>query len=105
MPGQGDNIVFWGHVLRFKATPNIPAPFARVAELKPGSEIIVTTEKGDQVRYTVRESVQVTPDQVQYILPSGKEQLTLVSCIGDKVISNGFVTKTHRLVTIADLAQ
>lgn len=105
MPGQGDNIVFWGHVLRFRATPNIPAPFARVEQLQPGAEIIVTTEKGEQVTYRVTESVQVTPDQVQYILPTGKEQLTLVSCIGDKVVSNGLVTKTHRLVTIADLAQ
>lgn len=105
MPGQGDNIVFWGHVLRFKATPNIPAPFARVEQLKPGAEIIVTTEKGEQVTYRVTQSVQVTPDQVQYILPTGKEQITLVSCIGDKVISNGLVTKSHRLVTIADLAQ
>lgn len=105
MPGEGENIVFWGHVLRFRDTPNIPAPFARVQELQPGAEIILTTEKGEQVRYTVSESVQVTPDQVQYILPTGREQLTLVSCIGDKVISNGFVTKTHRLVTIAELAQ
>ena len=24
-PGQGENIVLWGHVLRFKATPDIPA--------------------------------------------------------------------------------
>lgn len=105
MPGQGNNVVFWGHVLRFKAKPNIPAPFARVEELNPGDEIIVTTALGEEARYRVTQEVRVKPDQVQYILPTGKEQLTLVSCIGDKVISNGFVTKTERLVTIAEPVQ
>lgn len=105
MPGQGENVVFWAHVLRFKATPNIPAPFARVAELKPGAQIVVTTAGGKQMRYQVTQSVRVKPSEVQYILPTGKEQVTLVSCIGDKVIENGFVTKTERLVTIAEPVQ
>jgi LPXTG-site transpeptidase (sortase) family protein len=103
MPGQGDNIVFWGHVLRFKATPKIPAPFARVKELKIGAEIILTTAKGEKARYKVTQTVQVTPDQVKYILPTGKEQVTLVSCIGDNVVAGGSVaTKKYRLITIAE---
>ncbi|HEX6291402.1 MAG TPA: class F sortase [Herpetosiphonaceae bacterium] len=102
MPGQGDNVVFWGHVLRFKNRPNIPAPFARVKELKPGAEIILTTAKGQKAYYRVTRAVQVTPDQVSYILPTGKEQVTLVSCIGENVIVQGNVTKKYRLVTIAD---
>lgn len=105
MPGQGDNIVFWGHVLRFKAQPKIPAPFARVKELRPGASIFVTTETGQRAEYKVRTAVQVTPDQVSYILPVGKEQLTLVSCIGDNVIAGGGVTKKYRLITIADRVQ
>lgn len=105
MPGQGDNVVFWGHVLRFKSRPNIPAPFARVKELNPGASIFVTTAKGQRAHYKVRTSVQVTPDQVSYILPVGKEQVTLVSCIGDNVIAGGGVTKKYRLITIADLVQ
>jgi LPXTG-site transpeptidase (sortase) family protein len=102
MPGQGDNIVFWGHVLRFKNAPKIPAPFARLRELKPGAEIILTTANSQKARYKVTHSVQVTPDQVQYILPTGKEQVTLVTCIGDNVIVNGSVTKQYRLIIIAD---
>lgn len=102
MPGQGENVVFWGHVLRFTATPQIPAPFARVHELKPGDRITLTTARGDQAQYAVTKAVQVTPDQVQYILPTGKEQVTLVSCIGDNVISNGSLTKQFRLITIAE---
>ena len=102
MPGQGENIVFWGHVLRFKAAPKIPAPFARVKELKPGDLVIVTTANGAEARYKVTQSVQVMPDQVKYILPTGKEQVTLVSCIGDNVVSGGEVTKQYRLITIAE---
>lgn len=105
MPGQGENVVFWGHVLRFKAQPNIPAPFARVKELQPGASIFVTTETGQRAEYKVRTAVQVTPDQVSYILPVGKEQVTLVSCIGDNVIAGGGVTKKYRLITIADRVQ
>ncbi len=102
MPGQGENIVFWGHVLRFIATPDIPAPFARVKELKAGDAIVLTTAKGQEVHYKVTQAVQVTPDQVKYILPTGKEQVTLVSCIGDNVVAGGELTKKFRLVTIAE---
>lgn len=105
MPGQGENIVFWGHVLRFKSAPKIPAPFARVNELKPGAIIVLTTATGEQRRYQVTKSLQVTPDQVKYILPTGKEQVTLVSCIGANVISGGSLTKKYRLITIAEPVQ
>ena len=101
MPGQGDNVVFWGHVLRWQDAPDIPAPFARVEELTPGAEINVYTANGDVFRYQVTEAVQVRPDQLEYILPTGEEQVTLVSCIGDNVIVDGTLTKEFRLVTIA----
>lgn len=100
-PGEGDNIVFWGHVLRWQDSPEIPAPFARVQELAPGAEITISTANGGVFRYQVTEAVQVTPDQVQYILPTGDERVTLVSCIGDNVIVEGWLTKEFRLVTIA----
>ena len=105
MPGQGDNIVFWGHVLRFKSTPKIAAPFARVKELQPGAEIIVTTANGTTFRYHVTRAVQVTPDQVEYIMPTRQEHITLVSCIGDNVVVAGSVSKKYRLVTIAEPVQ
>ena len=101
MPGQGSNVVFWGHVLRWIDTPQIPAPFARVRELEPGAEIIVITALGDERRYRVAYHVQVRPDDVEYILPTATEQVTLVSCIGDNVIQDGDLTKEFRLITIA----
>lgn len=102
MPGQGENVVFWGHVLRFKHAPNVPAPFARLKEAKIGDTVQVFTADGAVHNYIVSEQVWVTPDQVEYILPRGRELVTLVSCIGDKVVVDNSVEMTHRLITIAE---
>lgn len=101
-PAQGSNVIFWGHVLRWKDSPDIPAPFARVHELQPGAEIIIATADGREHRYRITQQVQVRPEDVQYIYPTTSERVTLVSCIGDKVIQNGTLTKEFRLVTIAE---
>ncbi len=103
-PGAGENIVLWGHVLRFRATPDIPAPFARVKELALGAEIVLYDAAGAARRYVVTEQVWATPDQVAYILPQGREMLTLVSCIGDRVVVDNSLELTHRLITIAEPA-
>jgi sortase (surface protein transpeptidase) len=105
-PGQGDNIVFWGHVLRFRSTPNIPAPFARLKELKVGANVVLYDRAGGAHRYVVTRQVWATPEQVEYILPQGREQITMVSCIGSQVISGGeVVDMTNRLITIAEPAE
>lgn len=100
-PGQGENIVLWGHVLRFRKAPQIPAPFANIDRLQIGSEILLYSADGTAFRYVIARKERVTPDQVQYILPTGDERLTLVSCIGDRVIVDENVELTHRLITIA----
>jgi sortase (surface protein transpeptidase) len=102
-PGVSENVVFWGHVLRFRETPNIPAPFARLKELKPGAEIFVIDAQGASFRYRVSEQLWVKPNQVEYILPRGRgEMVTMVSCIGEQVIVDGEVVDlSHRLITIA----
>ncbi len=102
LPGTGENVVLWGHVLRFQSTPELPAPFERVKDLGIGA--VLTLYTGDSVahRYVVSQQVWATPDEVHYILPQGYERLTIVSCIGDAVISNGSVVDmSHRLITIA----
>jgi LPXTG-site transpeptidase (sortase) family protein len=102
-PGEGENIVFWGHVLRFRQAPKKPAPFARLKELKVGDEIVLYDSKGKAFHYEITQQIWVTPDQVEYILPVGSERVTLVSCIGDKVIQGKEVVEmTHRLITIAE---
>ncbi len=101
-PGQGENVVFWGHVARFQATPDVPAPFENLHTASIGDPIIVHTADGTAHSYVIAEQVWVNPDQVEYILPQGREQITLVSCIGDKVIADGaLVDMSHRLITIA----
>jgi sortase (surface protein transpeptidase) len=102
-PGQGDNIVLWGHVLRFRDAPNRPAPFANLRDAPLGTPITLYTGGHQPYHYAITSKQWVTPDQVAYILPQGKEMLTLVSCIGDQVIVNGSVEDmSHRLITIAE---
>ncbi len=104
-PGQGDNVVLWGHVLRFRQTPKIPAPFARIKEVKPGAAVVLYDQAGKAHNYVVKQQIWVLPNEVEYILPKDKEMITLVSCIGDKVINNGeVVDESHRLITIAEPA-
>ena len=100
-PAQGENVVIWGHVLRWKATPRIPAAFERISELKIGALITVELSNGQARRYSVTRKVWARPSEVKYILPVGAERLTLVSCIGDNVIVKGALTKEYRLITIA----
>lgn len=102
MPGQGDNIVLWGHVLRFRKAPHIPAPFARLKALSPGASVILIDANGNEHRYIVTRQVRAKPDEVHYVLPQGREMVTMISCIGDKVIADGTVEMTHRLITIAE---
>ena len=102
-PGAGENIVLWGHVLRFRETPKLAAPFGRVKELKKGAVIVLYSADGTKHRYVVTQQIKVKPNEVKYILPMGKERLTLVSCSGSKVIVDGDVRDmSHRLITIAE---
>lgn len=101
MPGQGENVVLWGHVLRFRDAPHIPAPFARLKEAPVGALLFLYDANGTRYVYEITKHIQVTPDQVEYVLPKGYELVTMVSCIGEKVIVNGSVDMTHRLITIA----
>jgi hypothetical protein len=102
IPGEGENIVLWGHALRFSDTPEVPAPFGQLSKLVPGDRITLYDAAGGERSYRIAQQVWATPDQVQYILPMGREQVTLVSCIGDRVVRENGVTMTHRLITIAE---
>ena len=101
-PGEGTNIVMWAHVLRFKEAPKIPAPFARVNELRNGDLISTTTESGKQFFYVVTAQLRVRPDQVEYVARSPLERVTLISCIGRNIVVDGELTKAERLITIAE---
>ena len=103
VPGAGDNIVMWGHVLRFSHALQIPAPFARLKELEVGARMIVYDGTGAGREYLLTRKVLARPNEVAYILPQGRELLTLVSCYGDRVyVGNEVVDMSHRLITIAE---
>jgi sortase (surface protein transpeptidase) len=102
MPGQGENVVFWGHVLRFKSAPKIPAPFANLKKLKPGARITIYDAAGNAHVYVVSKQVWAKPSEVKYILPQGREMVTMVSCIGKAVVvGREVVDMSNRLITIA----
>ncbi|HEX5689591.1 MAG TPA: class F sortase, partial [Roseiflexaceae bacterium] len=90
-PGRGENVVLWAHVLRFMYAPDIPAPFERLKEVSIGSAVTVYDDQGQPHPYAVTDRIEVTPDQVEYLLPKGREIVTMVSCYGDSVIVDGAV--------------
>ncbi len=101
MPGDHSNIILWGHVLRWLDSPSVKAPFEHVHDLQPGAEITIVTADGQEHRYKVTEQLQARPEETELLYPTLYERLTLVSCIGDKVIQDGTLTKEFRLVTLA----
>jgi len=103
VPGQGDNIVLWGHVLPFLAAPQLPAPFARLHELAPGASVQLYDTLGRPHSYVVTQQIRATPDQLGYVFSQGRELLTMISCIGEGVYANGgIVDYSERLITIAE---
>jgi hypothetical protein len=101
-PGQGENIVLWGHVLPFLAAPDRPAPFARLKELAPGALVTLYDGAGRAHEYVVVEQIYAVPEDVAYTFRQGRELLTMVSCIGEGVYAaGGIVDYSQRLITIA----
>jgi LPXTG-site transpeptidase (sortase) family protein len=100
-PGEDGNIVLWGHALRFKDSPDIPAPFGQLQKLNLGAQIVLYTADGKAHVYSIEHQIWATPDQVEYIRPKSSERVTLISCIGDKIMTKRGMDMTHRLVTIA----
>ena len=72
--GTGENVVLYGH--------NKNSALGPIRWLKLGDEIVVTGKDEQSYRYSVKELVTVSPSQVEYILPQGKEVLTIYTCTG-----------------------
>jgi len=103
MPGEGENIVLWGHVLPFMARPHIPAPFARLREVGAGAQVILYDAAGQRHEYVVTRQLRVAPEQIELLFPQGREVVTIISCSGDSIVVGGAVVDfTERLVVIAE---
>ncbi|MCS6882597.1 MAG: class F sortase [Oscillochloridaceae bacterium] len=102
-PGEGENIVLWGHVLPFLARPHIPAPFARLREVSVGAQVVLYDASGRRHEYVVTQQMRVAPERTEFLFPRGREMVTLIACTGDQIVSGGAVVDfTQRLVVIAE---
>lgn len=89
-PGRPGNVVLSGH------NDIYGEPFRYLDRLKPGDEIIVSTER-QEYTYQVREIRVVEPTDVWVMGPTDHAQVTLISCYPYRV-------NTKRIVIFADLA-
>lgn len=84
LPGSSGNAVIAGKGYRYGA------PFARLAELEPGSEVFVKLRASDPMRYIVDEVVEVPSDDADAFASGGDATLTLVTSSsrfgGDQVV-------------------
>lgn len=86
--GEGSNCVIAGH-----RNYSFGKYFNRLNEVEVGDEIFVDAPEGTYA-YTVKEIREVTPDQVEILDATDKEQLTLYTC-------TPIYIATRRLVIIA----
>lgn len=73
-PGEGGNIVIYGH--------NTKSVFFFLSQLEIGQLIFITNQEGNIFTYQVDSVQTVEPDQIQYVLPTKDEVLTLYTCTG-----------------------
>ncbi len=73
-PGEGGNIVMYGH--------NTLDIFGRMRSLKPGETIHVQVADGNWYEYRVESTSIVKPHQIDAVLPTKTEILTLYTCTG-----------------------
>lgn len=90
-PGKPGNVVLSGH------NDIYGEPFRYLDRLKPGDEIVISTER-QAYTYIVTEVQVVEPTDVWVMAPTDYAQLTLISCYPYRV-------NTRRIVVFAQLAE
>ena len=73
-PVESGNVVIYGH--------NKNSLFGPIRWLEIGDEVEVTTAEGDTIIYRVEETAVVSPKDINYVLPTNSERLTLYTCTG-----------------------
>jgi LPXTG-site transpeptidase (sortase) family protein len=74
IPGEKGNIIIYGH--------NTDAVFGKLAFIKNGDVISITSANGALHRYKVVTTTEVNVSDVQLLQPTGTEALTLYTCSG-----------------------
>ncbi|MBI2941390.1 MAG: sortase [Chloroflexi bacterium] len=96
-PGQGSNVALSGHVQSI-AGGNV---FASLDKLKPGDEVRIETAVG-WFTYVVSKMRIVANDDISVVMPTRREQLTLITCTGAwNPVTRDY---TQRIVVTADLS-
>ncbi|WP_229787730.1 class F sortase [Actinokineospora fastidiosa] len=87
-PGEVGAAVILGHVNAYRRA----GVFLRLAEARPGDEIVVTTEERESLRFVVREVETVAKDRfpsTRVYGPTKRPELRLVTCGGAFDPANG----------------
>ena len=79
LPNSGSNIVIFGHSSTASGVGEYADIFATLNKLKEGDEIIINFNQKQHV-YTVSEKIIIAPDDISVILPTEREELTLLTC-------------------------
>ncbi len=74
-PGQGGNIVIYGHNKR-----KIFGPI--IGSVRKGDEIELSAENGKVNRYSVSQVFEVKPENIEVVSPTDYEVLTVYTCTG-----------------------
>lgn len=73
-PGESGNVVIYGH--------NKWSIFGPLVKVKPGDRITLTSAEGKTRDYEVKSITTVNPDEVQLVLPTAFEAITVYTCTG-----------------------
>jgi len=95
LPGQGGNTVMTAHV---SWTP-LAVPFHDLVQVKRGAIVTVYTREAIYT-YKVREQRLAHPDDMSVIAPTGKPQLTLITCTYWDPLNRTYL---ERRIVFADL--
>ncbi len=72
--GEGSNIVIYGH--------NKWAVLGKIKDIKAGDVINLVGQDTKVYQYQVFETLTVTPEDIEHVLPTDSEQLTIYTCAG-----------------------
>jgi LPXTG-site transpeptidase (sortase) family protein len=92
--GEGSNIVLGGHS---ELEGRRPAVFYELDAVEVGDEIIIT-ERNDRRQYTVTRVFEVDVDNLDVVMPTSSERLTLITCDTDSLNDGRY---SRRVVVIA----
>lgn len=73
-PGEDGNIVIYGH--------NSREVFGPLRWMSPGEVIELTNDKGEVLKYTIKEIIETNPEDITWVLPKDRETLTVYTCSG-----------------------